>query len=353
MSDIEWTGLTWNPMAGCTPVVTRDASGKRHPSGCDHCYATGQVRRFAAVYDRPTTIKIGAERPSLTFVPTDDDGRSLRKGAKWTGAVWLLPHMLDVPLRRRKPTTYFVNSVSDVFHESVIGCEEGRQFVAALFGVMAACPQHTFQILTKRPDRAREWFAWLSSVCTDHPRLLFQYLDDLAWSRADIVIPQLQGCSARRVEWPLANVWIGASVSTQTDADQRIPALLEVPAAVRFISAEPLLGPIDFVRAGAIEWNVDGDPRCDHRATAGTSGVADWIIAGGESGPKARPCEIAWLRSIVRQCQDAGVPCFVKQVGARPVFEPGAEPRTMSDAKGGDMAEWPEDLRVRQMPEDA
>jgi len=334
MSDIEWTGRTWNPMAGCTPVVTRDASGKRHPSGCDHCYATGQVRRFAAVYDRPTTIKIGADRPGLTFVPTDADGKSLRKGAKWTGAVWLLPHMLDVPLSRPKPTTYFVNSVADVFHESVVGCEEGRQFVAALFGAMAACPQHTFQILTKRPERAREWFAWLSSVCTDHPRLLFQYLDDLAWERSDIAIPQLQGCTEKRVEWPLSNVWIGASVSTQADADQRIPALLEVPAVVRFISAEPLLGPIDLVRSGLID-------------------IADWFIAGGESGPKARPCEIAWLRSIVRQCQDAGVPCFVKQVGARPVFEPGAEPRAMSDAKGGDMSEWPEDLRVRQMPEDA
>lgn len=349
MSDIEWTGKTWNPMAGCTPVVTRDASGKRHPSGCDHCYATGQVRRFAAVYDRPTTIKIGAERPGLTFVPTDADGKSLRKGAKWTGAVWLLPHMLDVPLSRPKPTTYFVNSVSDVFHESVVGCEEGRRFVAALFGVMAACPQHTFQILTRRPERAREWFAWLRVESASHFHAPGEEVRKIAraWFRYDQRVDE-----DRAQRWPLVNVWIGTSISTQADADQRIPALLEVPADVRFISAEPLLGPIDLVRAGAIEWNVDGDPRCDHRATVGTSGVVDLIIAGGESGPKARPCEVAWLRSIVRQCQDSCVPCFVKQVGARPVFEPGAEPRIMSDAKGGDMSEWPDDLRVRQMPED-
>ena len=159
---IEWTEMTWNPMIGCSRVS----------AGCDHCYAEGQVHRFGARYDRSTTIKLGAtKREGLTFLPVDGDGKSIGKGAKWTGAVWLLPDGLEGPLCRKKPTKFFVNSLSDVFHESVVGCEEGRRFIAAMFGVMAACPQHTFQLLTKRPEQARKWFAFASaSACASWSR---------------------------------------------------------------------------------------------------------------------------------------------------------------------------------------
>lgn len=377
MSDIEWTDKTWNPMVGCSRVAK--SNGR---SGCDNCYAEGQANRFAGRYDRPTTIKLGAsKRPGLTFVPKGPGGKTLGKGARWTGAVWLLPDVIDAPLRRHKPTTWFVNSQSDVFHESVVGCEEGRQFIAAMFGTMAACPQHTFQVLTKRPEQARAWFEWLAAQCAGHPRLLFQYLDDLAWERPDIVIPQLQGRGEERVSWPLPNVWIGASVEDQESADERIPELLELTAAIRFLSCEPLLGPVVLTR-----W-LGGCDSCEHSTSRFNGGrrattcsllrerivaygpdtptrpgecprpEVHWVIAGGESGPKARECDVAWIESIVEQCRETGTACFVKQLGAKPVFvdERGVRDPSVRlaglDAKGGNWEKWPEDLRIREMPE--
>jgi protein gp37 len=273
--------------------------------------------RFPAVYDREGVIKISSnpKRPGLTYVPSarvlkserrsrnilehHDDGTltvSLGKGAQWTGEIRCLPWKLDEPLRRRKPTKYFVNSLADIFHEKLVGCEEGRRFIAAIFGVMAACPQHTFQILTKRDPRP--WFDWLNSATLGHPRLLFQYLDDLAWEHPDIVIPQLQGRGDHRVPWPLPSVWLGQSVEDQAAADARIPWLLDTPAAVRWLSVEPMLGPIvlpaDFLALGS-------------RA---------WVVCGGESGPGARPMHPDWARSLRDQCVEAGLPFLYKQGGA-------------------------------------
>jgi protein gp37 len=292
---IEWTDATWNPMVGCS----------RASPGCDHCYAEGQVHRFGARYDRPTTIKLGltGRGGGLTFLPKDGDGKPLGKGAKWTGAVWLLPDVLGVPLRRRKPTRYFVNSLSDVFHPSVVGCEEGRRFIAAMFGVMAATPQHTYQILTKRPDQAREWFAWAQSLCDVLPigDEIMRIARQLVPGRADDIV--LATMRARN-PWPLPNVWIGASVEDQLSADGRIPALLEVPAAVRFLSAEPMLGPVHI---------LDHD-RVAGVSTRGASGI-DWVICGGESGAKARPMHPDWARSLRDQCVEAGAGFFFKQWG--------------------------------------
>jgi protein gp37 len=273
--------------------------------------------RFPAVYDREGVIKISSnpKRPGLTYVPSarvlkserrsrnilehHDDGTltvSLGKGPQWTGEIRCLPWKLDEPLRRRKPTKYFVNSLADIFHEKLVGCEEGRRFIAAIFGVMEACPQHTFQILTKRDPRP--WFDWLNSATLGHPRLLFQYLDDLAWEHPDIVIPQLQGRGDRRVPWPLPNVWLGQSVEDQAAADARTPWVLDTPAAVRWLSVEPMLGPIvlpaDFLALGS-------------RA---------WVVCGGESGPGARPMHPDWARSLRDQCVVAGVPFLYKQGGA-------------------------------------
>jgi protein gp37 len=285
----------------------------------------------------------------MTFVPRTPEGKSLGKGAQWTGEIRLLPWALDVPLRRKKPTTYFVNSLCDVFHESLVGCEEGREFIAAMFGVMNACPQHTFQLLTKRDPRP--WFDWLlheaaSAECEPQ---------DLCMRAAARLMPE----SAARMRsqgprdvWPLPNVQFGVSVEDQQSADWAIPILLKLPAATRFLSAEPLLGPVDLS-----QWMSSRLPVAvaDAPASWGDFPWPDWVIVGGESGPKARPCDVGWIRSVVEQCKDAGIPCFVKQLGARPLLQDvecracdgeGVSPQK----KGGDMNEWPEDLRVRQMP---
>lgn len=355
MSDIEWTGLTLNPIIGCTRV----RRGKDVPSGCDNCYADDQVARFEQrYYDRPTTIKLGAtKKGTLTFVPKNPKtGKTLGHGAQWTGAVWLLPEVLEKPLRRKKPTTYFVNSLADWAHESIVGSERGRRFLAAMFGVMAATPQHTYQLLTKRPEQARKWFEWLGTV--DAGRIITgrhaafvvrdAMMEQLGSSLDDRLYMRLKfnmHCDA----WPLPNVWLGCSVEDQPTADERIPALLKLPAAVRFLSAEPLLGPIDLGQSVPPEFlGLSRVTKMAFGSRASAPMSIDWVIVGGESGPKARQCDVGWIRSIVEQRRAAGAPVFCKQLGARPVHD--GVPYALQDAKGGDMSEWPEDLRVREMP---
>ena len=327
-SAIEWTGATWNCVIGCT-----------HTSeGCRHCYAEGQVHRFGARYDRPTTIKLGRKADALTRLPVDAKGKTLRKGAQWTGAVWLLPDVLELPLRRKKPTTYFVNSLADWAHESIVESEQGRRFLAAMFGVMAATPQHIYQLLTKRPEQARKWFEWLGTVNAGRiitgqhdafvvrdamMELLGASLDDRLYTRLKFNMH----CGA----WPMPNVWMGCSVEDQA-TKTRIDELRTLPAGLRFLSIEPLLEDLGELDLRDI----------------------DWVIVGGESGPKSRTCDVAWIRSVVEQCKIAGVPVFVKQLGAYATeeHEDGGPPYDLylSDAKGGNMGEWPEDLRVREMP---
>lgn len=306
---IQWTDETWNPVRGCSRVS----------DGCTNCYAMGQAHRFSGPgkpYEGLTTIRRGK--------------------VDWAGKARLVPEMLAAPLKWKKPRRIFVNSMSDLFHDS-LSFEE----IAAVFGVMAACPQHTFQVLTKRPKRALEFFAWCEAFNGGHP--IHALEDALCTSEADFPeswdgdTPILCGCWA---EWPLPNVWLGVSAENQEQADKRIPLLLQCPAAVRFVSAEPLLGPVDVSR---FMWPV--------------SRFIDWVIVGGESGPGARPCNVEWIRSIVMQCGDAGVPVFVKQLGAKPRSfsremrgEPGVE-YPLAHKKGADPSEWPDDLRVRQFPE--
>jgi len=309
MTTIEWTQRTWNPVRGCSRVSP----------GCDNCYAMRQAHRFSGncqPYEGLTTIRRGK--------------------VDWTGSVRFVPGQLEVPLQRRKPTTWFVNSMSDLFHESLT-----NEQIAAVFGVMAATHQHTYQILTKRPQRMRDWFAWVGD-------------DGLRWSRMVAAIRQnyphrpalgrrvIEGLDSQVLQWPLTNVWLGVSCEDQARANERIPLLLETPATVRFVSAEPLLGPIDLTR---LTWG-NGDfcnaLRRDSYRGGLDSERLDWVIVGGESGPGARPCDVEWIRSIVRQCREAGTACFVKQLGSR---------LGLRDPKGGDCSEWPEDLRVRETPE--
>lgn len=345
MTNIEWTDETWNPVTGCTKVS----------SGCRHCFAEEVAHRF------------WGER-KFTDVRTHQD-------------------RLDAPLRWRKPRRVFVNSMSDLFHEDV-----PDEFIGAVWWTMSRSRAHTFQVLTKRPARMRDML--------------------LRWAAAGQT--WREGCGAI-----LPNVWLGVSVEDQASTDARIPVLLQTPAAVRFVSMEPLLAAVDMsghvgkrtkrhlqasvsgmLRNKSFDHLLDdeGRPltpldaqlRLEGMLAAGVKVIPvslncegfsdqtgcpghrmpsiDWVIVGGESGPRARPCDVAWIRSIVEQCHAARVPCFVKQLGAcvqiadsplrewpsaRLISGPGGGMGRcigLDDRKGGDPSEWPEDLRVREFP---
>jgi protein gp37 len=273
-SKIEWTDATWNPVRGCSI---------KSP-GCFNCYAP-----YAAVR------LMGAGKPYDGLVERGDDGRM-----RWTGTVRIVPEKLDEPLRWREPKMIFVNSMSDLFHEEV-----PDEYIAATFGVMGAAYWHTFQILTKRAERLPRWFEWFPKYYNGPRR------NDLPWYQPKLV-KLLRAAPPH--EWPCPNVWLGVSAENQKTADERIPHLLATPAAVRFLSVEPLLGPVDlspwlFSSDGFVAGR-DG-PR--HRDDGGRS--IDWVIVGGESGVGARPMHPSWVRSIRDQCQAAGVPFFFKQWG--------------------------------------
>lgn len=304
---IAWTDATWNPLRGCTEISP----------GCAHCYAAAIAARFS-----------GPGKPFEGLAYRDANGK-----AHWTGKIATAPDKLREPLSWRKPRMVFVNSMSDLFHEDV-----PEEYILSVFDVMRRCTWaggqncgriggsgHTFQVLTKRADRAADV---LSRMCWDGEALNLEG----------------RGCPHLKLT---DQIWIGLSVEDQQRADERIPHLLRTPARVRFLSCEPLLGPIEFSnvtnRSDAIE-------QLGKKALDGI----DWVIVGGESGPGARPCNIAWIRSIVRQCRAAGVACFVKQVGALPCVDQhsdkGAFYALLKDPKGGNPEEWPEDLRVREWP---
>ena len=356
MTKIEWTDTTWNPVRGCSIVSP----------GCTNCYAMKQAHRFSGpggAYEGLTTLTNG--------------------GPVWTGDVRLVPEALSAPLRWRKPRRVFVNSMSDLFHENV-----PDTFIDQVFAVMALCPQHTFQVLTKRPKRMRRYLT--------APKVLFE-IDSVSIQMLSKRTGQTVVNLPRR-DWPLPNVLLGVSVENQATADERIPLLLRTPAAVRFVSCEPLLGA---VRIDDIY--VDGDvlkPLVGlrwtrtpaHFATPGMTVLQppgpriDWVIVGGESGPGARPCDVRWIRSVVGQCKAAGTACFVKQIGAQPrgwcalqaekyigeserdvddpdycdAYEASEQSNTCNgygrkchgfdNRKGADPSEWPADLRVREFP---
>lgn len=286
MSKIEWTGETWNPIAGCSLASP----------GCTNCYAMGQARRNALMGTK--------HYEGLTKVV---NGKPV-----WTGKIVEAPeHILLKPLQHRKPTMWFVNSMSDLFHEDVpddlilrvldVIRQTSHDGGSNVGKIAHGHGEHTYQVLTKR--------------------------------------------SARML----------AFMSRLRRADERIPDLLATPAAIRFISAEPLLGPIDLT-GYYLSDKCDGKypfPMLGHEHRTTRLHMLDWVIVGGESGHGARPMEIAWVRSIVEQCQASGVSVFVKQMGDKPEHngQPvhGCTKPTMGK-KGKDMSEWPVDLRIREMP---
>lgn len=272
---IEWTDATWNPILGCSRVS----------EGCRNCYAERIAGRFpnSSVYGGLTQIVNGR--------------------AVWTGQIKETKKLLE-PLSWKSSKRVFVNSMSDLFHENV--SDELRD---RIFAVMALCPQHTFQVLTKRPENMLRYITRGVGgiVRRDFVNAWFHHLNPT--HRNDQHVSQ----------WPLPNVWLGVSVETQKAADERIPLLLQTPAVVRFISAEPLLGMVT-LREVQYDRTVEIDTLTgDHGVIRPLRGRShrklDWVICGGESGPGARPMHPDWARSLRDQCRAAGVPFFFKQWG--------------------------------------
>ena len=257
MSDgtkIEWTDATWNPIVGCSVVSP----------GCTNCYAM----RLSG-----TRMRSHPSRAGLT--------QDSKAGPVWTGEVRFMEQWLKQPLRWQKPRMIFVCAHADLFHESV-----PDEWIDRVFAVMALAPQHTFQVLTKRPERMRSYFRG------GRPPV-FRWLDAARELQPPppghgMIIHTQNGGS-------LPNAWLGVSVEDQRRADERVDILRETPAAVRWVSAEPMLGQIEF--------DID------------QLQAIDWIVAGGESGPNARPMHPDWARSLRDQCPSAGVPFLFKQWG--------------------------------------
>lgn len=321
---ISWCDETWNPTRGC----------RRVSEGCRHCWA----ERMAARLSGPGKAYDGLVSTASHF--------SCRP--RWTGRARFVPEMLERPLRWRKPRRIAVSLMGDLFHED-IAFEE----IAAVFGVMAATPQHTYLILTKRPERMVEFHEWLAASNVGYgPADHCVIAAGVKMGRPEFLVP--------RVEWPLPNVWVGVSAENQQTLEERWRYLAQVPAAVRWISLEPLLAHVDLGQLHKVGKHLVGN--CEHSAEP------DWVVVGGESGPRARPCHVSWITAIAAQCLNAGIPMHIKQLGSCPVdeLEPTGRFRThegrrqmevtakrysISDSKGAVMDDWPPDLRVREWPE--
>ena len=275
---ISWTDKTWNPVVGCSIVSP----------GCTNCYAmkmAGRIAHMDSLSHYHGTTKI------------------VKRNTVWTGKLVQAPeHILMAPLKWKKPCRIFVNSMGDLFHEDV-----PDEWIDKVFAVMALCPQHTFQVLTKRSKRMLEWATEMM-----RPTRIVQAAPSISQVGKGLMV-----CNT---DWPLPNVWLGVSAEDQARADERIPDLLATPAAVRFVSAEPLLGPIDFTNftpAHSMSWAAstytgNDDVERDDLFGRPVNGP-NWIIAGGESGPDFRPMQIEWAQAIRQQCAEAGTAFFFKQ----------------------------------------
>ncbi len=275
MSDgtrIAWTDATWNPITGCSPVSP----------ACTNCYAA----RLAG-----TRLRHHPSRAGLT--------RNTKAGPVWTGEVRFNEEWLTQPLLWKRPRRIFVCAHSDLFHEAV-----PDEWIDRVFAVMGEARQHVFQILTKRPERMRDYLSAPGMAS----RVQAAFLETI----------QPNDARDFNETWPLPNVWIGVTAEDQRRADERIPLLLGTSAAKRFVSIEPMLGGLD------IAWALSPSPLDIAAGILARGSFApgleslrhlDWVICGGESGPDARPMHPDWVRSLRDQCQAAGVPFFFKQWG--------------------------------------
>ncbi|WP_163855741.1 DUF5131 family protein [Paenibacillus elgii] len=244
---IEWADATWNPITGCSKVS----------EGCRNCYALRFAERFRGIH-----------------------AHYFEKGFDIT----LRPNMLDLPLSWKKPKKVFVNSMSDLFHPEV-----PFEYIDKVFDVMVGAGWHTYQVLTKRPERMNDFMKWR-----------------FARSKNQFDV--------RQEPYIFPNIWLGVSIENQKAADERIPQLLQTPAVVRFLSIEPLLGSVNLKFNESVIYRTTGwQPPLAEYTRIGE--LIDWVIVGGESGPGARPMHPKWVRGIRDQCQAAGVPFFFKQWG--------------------------------------
>lgn len=303
-TNISWTNETWNPIVGCSKIS----------AGCQKCYAaeaakSARLQQFTQYKD----VK------------------------NWDGTTVFVDSQLLKPLGWKKSKKIFVCSMSDLFHENT-----PDEWISKVFAVMALCPQHTFQVLTKRPDRMRDYL-----LSENRDSKISNWATTFDKSSSDRIIS---------ADLPLLNVWLGTSIENQKVADDRIPLLNQIPVAVRFLSCEPLLNLVDLRKYLGL---CVGCQSCEfqggHRLT---ESKISWVIVGGESGPGARHCNIEWLRLIVRQCNQAGVAVFVKQLGSNvvqqhPYIDGVAVAHSrlkLKDRKGGGITEFPEDLQIREFP---
>jgi protein gp37 len=280
-SKIEWTDAT--PIRARNLVTGKIGWHCEHASeGCRFCYAESINRRLGT---------------GLDFKP----------GHRKDIQIFLDEKMLLAPLRWKKPRTIFVCSMTDLFADFV-----KDEWIDRVFAVMALCPQHRFQVLTKRARWMREYFARKDTAA----RWVFQACQiNKIRSCYDVVSPEI---AAKWSRDGLPNVWLGISAEDQARADERIPELLQTPAAVRFVSLEPLLGSIDLTKLGDVTMRLNaftGEASHLLGMKAKTLDGLDWIIVGGESGKGARPMHVHWAREIRDQCQAAGIPFFFKQWG--------------------------------------
>jgi len=331
MSDnthIEWTDATVNAVNGCSVLSP----------GCRHCYAM----RLAG-----TRLKHHPSRAGLTI---DSKAKNGKQGHPvWTGEVRLNETALLQPLKWKRPRKIFWNAHGDLFHEAV-----PDEWIDRVFAICALTPQHTHQILTKRPERMREYCTALAEGG--------RYVDSEIWritaplpdggyntalcrnDHARTVVKGMTG-SPGHPTWVLPNVWLGTSVEDQTRADERIPHLLATPAAVRFLSCEPLLGPVDlefieYYPGFYLNAFTGRDPEGHCPDTPGLN----WVIVGGESGPGARPMHPDWARQLRDQCAAAVVPFFFKQWGEYAPYDGGARDGAWFDPDGhfyGGPTNWP------------
>lgn len=317
---IEWTDATWNPIVGCSILSP----------GCTNCYAM----RLAG-----TRLK---HHPSRVGLTTDS-----KAGPVWTGETRFDERALLQPLRWRRPRKIFVCAHSDLSHPAT-----PNAWIDKVFAVMALAPQHTFQVLTKRPERMRDYMSDPETI-----RRVYEIAIDIALTEhTNVVLIAVSahepfapaGPRVHLGRWPLPNVWLGVTAERQQEADERIPGLLDTPAAKRFVSIEPMLGAVDLRNRwlGGVCRNMLTGSSIDYHDDEDGLGSAplevlgprlDWVICGGESGPNARPMHPDWPRSLRDQCAVAGVPFFMKQMGG---------------ARKQSMPSIPDDVMIREFPHD-
>jgi len=302
-SKIEWTEATWNPVVGCTKVS----------AGCANCYAEKMAYRLACMGQEKYQVVISVD------------------GGLWNHKIFCDEATLDKPRHWRKPRRIFVCSMGDLFHPDV-----PESFIAKVFNVIrerdygnGGHPGHTFQILTKRPERAAELL----------PRLRF----DPAGEGKVFFANRAIGLS---LTYLLKNLWLGVTCENQATADKRIPQLLQIPAAVRFVSVEPMLGPVDleyvkdytkpnrFCKYERIYALLGERSVLGHRIT---EEKLDWVIIGCETGPGRRPCKLEWVRDLIKRCDAAKVPVFIKAL-------------LINGKVCKNIEQWPPDLQRREYP---